>query len=139
MQGTGTYPWSPGSASAYTEYNWGGSIDIPIQDASVGVNGGVTTGQQVSVNVSPEVISVGYRGTVYYHTASNRTTFNFRHYSVDGEDIRYDSAGNVIPWPGFTDRPIGGVGTSSVDFIVWVAKDGFNFPPATAIDLKGGH
>lgn len=138
IQGTGTYPWNPGYASASTEYNWGGSLDIPIQDIGVGVNGGGSSGQQISQNVPQKVIPLGYRGVVYYRTASNRTTFTFRHYSVDGEDVRYDNAGNVIPWPGFADRPIGGTGTSSMDFVVWVKLDGFIFPPETSLDIKGG-
>jgi len=136
IQGTGTYPWSPGSASVYVEYNWGGSFDIGINGIDVGANGGVNHGTQVSQNVPSTVIPVGLRGTVYWHAPKNRLRFNFRHYSVNGEDVQRDASGNVIPHQGFVDRPVGGLGTTSADFATWLQPDGFNFPPSTTLDLK---
>ena len=135
IQGTGTYPWNPGSATVSVEYNWGGSLDVPVVD----VNGSINKGSQVTQNIPATVIPIGYRGTVYWHAPTNRLLFNFRHYLVGGEDIQYDANGNVLPHRGFADRPVGGIGTTSADFIVWVQLDGLNFPPSTTLDLKGMH
>ena len=105
-------------------------------DIGVGGNGGVNHGTQVSQNIPSTVVPIGLRGTVYWHAPKNRLLFNFRHYSAGGEDVQHDGSGNVIPHRGFADRPIGGVGTTSADFTVWVKPDGFNFPPTTTLDLK---
>lgn len=127
MPGTGTYPWSPGSVTAYLE----NSISVSINCEYAGAGTDINSGRSVTQNVPSKNVPINFVGTVYYLTIKNRTTFNYKHHLKGGRHVLgFNSDGTEILHKGQIDRPTGGI-----SFVAWVQKAGSTWPASTDLDL----